>query len=1041
MSAVAGVVVLLTLAFVREGALSDRLALVALVAIGFATALGWWHLVMGGQLRPGPEQIEHRNLKRWLPATIAVVVIAGLAVQLWFRPGTAIATGDIGPPVGTAWLGRLFEPWTWTGSSLGEPSQLPLLLPWAAVLGVVQVLGGDPELAQRIWYTTLFIAAGLGAFGLIAALRMGPGAALVGTAVYLLNPYMVDVVGTNAVYIAALGLLAAMPAALVAAGTGRLSVSWGAALIALAAPMLGYVDANPPLVGMVFGAMLAAPLVAGWVGTRQDALRSLQTLSLAIPLLLAASAYWIVPAIIHLPSVASDQLATLSSWNWTEGRATIRNGFWLNAIWSWGPEYFPFAHIYDLAPLSLARFALPALAFGALALGQAPHGAPGHQQRDRALRLAVAAATGAILIIFVSTGTNPPGNLAFDLLYRLPLGWLLREPGRFLMAVSLAYAVLVAVVVDTSLKHQSIVEFRRLFRCGSVQVWRGSVQVWRGSAAPVALGTTLCLGFPLYTGAVVPDSRPALPSAHVQVPAYWTEMARVVDGSRAQGALLVMPPDDFYQMPYTWGYYGNDGFIPELFHRPVLVPSGQGYSPASSQVVKAVNLTARSILSRDWSQTEALVRALDTPLILVRRDIVAASGAREILSPNALAAALGQAPNFELVSSVGSLDLFALKGAAAESERLSTPVTINDQAPDLRLVSLLSPSMALVSTPAQAGMPSASTAPSPDMWEDNGNSLVWRPDTLAGRTYRIADLDSKAIVSLDQAGTYMVGREQAQVVYAPNVATGAVTVSVPVRKVISNGDFIEGLWQPVGDCNNVLGAQARPYLSAAIVPDGAPGGFPALRLSASVDSACESQQLDWHSGPLVVSLMTHRVDGDAPRLCIWETGPDRCAAIPSLTDTSGWSVYRTFVTPDVGTTSVSLFMYADASVPSSSTTVSEYARVRVVEVVAPPSLALLSSPDGPVSPVQLVVVHNSFSAYWESRNGKHVLVDGMLNGWLVPSVSSPFVATYRPANLVRAATWISLGTALLIVLLSTGLWIRATASRHLRRRVAKPQSH
>ena len=75
-------------------------------------------------------------------------------------------------------LGR-FEPGR-TISIADEP-------PWAAVLSIVHSLGGDADMAQRIWYTGLFMGAALGALGLMAALRLGRIAALVGSFVYVLE--------------------------------------------------------------------------------------------------------------------------------------------------------------------------------------------------------------------------------------------------------------------------------------------------------------------------------------------------------------------------------------------------------------------------------------------------------------------------------------------------------------------------------------------------------------------------------------------------------------------------------------------------------------------------------------------------------------------------------------------------------------------------------------------------------------------------------------------------------------------------------------
>ena len=150
-------------------------------------------------------------------------------------------------------------------------------------------------------------------------------------------------------------------------------------------------------------------------------------------LLMAFSAYWIVPAVVHLSGGAAPQLSAISSWAWTEGRATLRNGFWLNDLWGWKyPEYFPYAPIYDTFPLAVAKFVLPAIAFMALALAEVS-GADEVQRhaRDRVLRLALATSVVALLVILLSTGTRAPGNILFDRLYYLPFGWLLREPGRF----------------------------------------------------------------------------------------------------------------------------------------------------------------------------------------------------------------------------------------------------------------------------------------------------------------------------------------------------------------------------------------------------------------------------------------------------------------------------------------------------------------------------------------------------------------------------------------------------------------------------------
>jgi arabinofuranan 3-O-arabinosyltransferase len=1186
LTAGAGVALLPILGIFRESVALDSLALVVWAALCVATVSGWLQLVLDGR---SPERTASSDKKphpwAWIGVGAVVAIVAGVAAQTWFQPGTTLAGGDDVVPNGTAWIGRLFEPWVWSGTTLGEPSQLPMALPRAAMLSLTRAFGADPAIAHRILESSLFIGAGLGALALLASLRIGPEAALAGTAIYLFNPYVVTYVSPHDVYLAALFLLPTIPAALIWAGTGRLSMWLGATLVAATSPLIGYAFAEPPLVGMILGVMLLTPLAVAWVDGRRAALRSLLTLLLALPLLLTTSAYWMVPAIIHLSEMHLNQTGIFLGFNWTAGelRTTVRNAFWLNTRWMWiAPEYFPYARSYDQWPLSALRFALPALAFSVLALPRIMR-RDHRPTRDRSLRLAVAGATAALFVIFMATGTKPPGNILFDRLYRLPYGWLLQEPERFVMVVALAYAILIAILVDSLLDHESVAQYMRSRHL--------KAPVFRFSVAPLAIGMAALVGFPLYTGALVPDSGPPLPAwanharpQHVQMPAYWEEMARFADGVTIRGSVLVMPPDDYYEMPYTW-YYGGDAFIAEMFNRHVLVPS---YPP--TPLIDAVNLTAQSILHRDWRQAEALVTALDAPLILVRRDIVTPFHNHSILPPDDLTAALLAAPNFVLVKQIGLLDLFEVRRSTQETDVGARFATINTQTPDLRVLSVLPPNTSLVSTEPLPQALNVVEAPPLELWRADGGTLSWQsPASPAGGLDRIAELQSKTVVSLDRAGSFISGpdiklspsadpwtalsmlpeareainngdfaiggwgpvsdcypailtqvkptlvatvlggrgpggspalelfasggsacvgrrldwgggsllislmvdhiqgaapevclwetgpnrcallpsipttdgwsnyramitpdvgtksltlflqasayRTQSPttthyalvrvievptlpsfvVTYSPKSTNDAISISVIGRTAISNGNFTEGIWAPVGDCNTLHPEQAKAGLSARISSGSAPGGLPALRLAASLDTACESRSLDWRGGPLVLSVMVHHVQGAPPRICMWETGPDRCAPIPSVSDESGWWTYRTFFKPDSRTTGLSIYLYADAG-NSNAPTINEYADVRLVEV-PPLHFDLLANPDSQASPgAEVVVDRSSFSSLWQGpTNAKHVLVDGMFNGWLIPSGSRPFIAHYRPANAFRVALWISVAAYLILL--------------------------
>lgn len=1028
--AIAGVILLLELSTVSEGTFADRLSFMALAALGLATAAGWVELVVQGRVRATVHKPVRKESRRaWLLVWGAAIVTSGLLVQTWFRPGTTIAGGDLVLPNGTAWIGRLFDPWIWGSSTLGEPSQLPLALPWAAVLGLVQAVGGEPELAQRIWYTALFIGAALGILSLLGALRLGPLAASAGAAIYLLNFYVITWVNSYDVYLVALFLVVAIPAALVAAGTGKLSVLWSAISVAATAPLVGYSFFNPPLVGMIMAATVAAPGVVAWVFGREAGLRSLRALMLAAPLLVAASAYWLAPAILHLSSVVPNYLGDISGWTWTESRANILNAFWLNTHWGWNtPEFFPYASAYLRPDLSTAKFVVPALAFSALAL-PALHLRDQRDWRDMNLRLAIAASTVALVVIVFSTGTNWPGNVVFVPLYNLPFGWVLREPARFLMLVALAYAILVGVVTK-ALLDRAVAELVRS---------RGITgPAWRLGAAPLAIGVSLLLGFPMFTGGFVADGGPTLPAwaisarpTHVTMPAYWPEMARFADALPESGAVLVMPPDDWYQMPYAW-YYGTDDFVSQMFSRRVLLPNRSGYTPASAELSNAVDLTTTSILHRDWPQVEALITALDSPFILVRGDIVAPSPNHSIVPPADLAAALAAAPNFELIRQIGPLELFRLTHTVAETEIAFNVATINTSTPDLQLLSLLPTNTALVYGQPREGIPSLIQAPAPEKWQPQGDSLVWLDPTTAGQNYRVADLNSSTFIPLDHTGMYTVPGSAMRIKYEPAGSSNTITASITGRGAISNGDFGKGVWSSVDDCYGGSATLADPALSASIVVDPTHGGSGALRIAASHGIACESQKLDWHGGPLLLSVMVANLQGNPPRICLWEAGPDRCASMPPIQRSKGWGTFQSSVVPDLGTKSLMLYLYADGGGPLGRT-INEYADVRVLEVAALPNLYVLAEPRS-APQTKLLLFHDTFSTKWQGPSGsQHVLVDGLLNGWLLPVASQASSATYWPARLLLAANATSLVTLMTILALAiprlTGAFVRLRRSR------------
>ena len=982
------------------------------------------------------------------PSRIGLAIVglaAAIAAQSWFDPGRLLAGGDIVPVVGTAWLGHLFAPWSWSGSNLGGPASNETNLPFAAVYWLVHVLQGSPALAERLWYTALFAGAAVACYLLLRALRISPAGSTLGALAYVFNAHVLIVV-TNPVYLAAMVLLAGLPAVVLTTASGRWELRRGVLFLGASAPLLGYVNLNPPLVVMIGGLLASIPFLVGWLDGRAAARRALATLALGVPLLALTSFYWLIPTLLQIKADAVSTLANTSSWTWTEGRATLANGFWLNNDWGWKyAEYFPFAGAYDKFPLLVMKFLLPMMAFGFVALARFPRAIGVTARRAR---LGIAASAIALFLVLLSTGTNLPGALVFDPLYQLPLGWLLREPGRFLILGGLAYAVLLALTTEAVRER--------------LNSWPGTEWRWRSALhSPglrlAALGVTgaavLATGFPLVTGAIAPVHRPVLPSTRVSVPAYWTAMASYLNRSAPPGNLLVLPEDDFYQMPYTWGYYGADGFITDLISQNVVDPVAQGYLTAQQELSDTVGLVQQALLAHDWRSVQRILTALGTPLVMVRGDVNAAFPERDITPPAALERALSEDKDMRLAHRSGQLDLFALRNSISPAGSVTSYATVNSATPDLRDLALFPSGTALITSPMRSAVPAVLQSPSVSQWQLAGDELQTSIVEPPGWQYNTKLLSATG--AFEQQGAS--SKPRARLITRVRHRDGQVVEELSYklgRSLLSDGDFASGAWGPVGNCADFPGTSATAQLAVRVLPKQGPTGLSALALSARADSACEARSLAWQSGPLFLGLWVRSVSGAGPRICLWETPIEKCAAlspIPPSSSPSQWYRYQAIVTPDPGTRHLQLFLYADVYTSGTHTT-NEYSDVvvRHAPVLLQPVVVATSGRQKRPAPA-LYTVGESFSPDWIGPPGDpRVEVDGLRNGWLGPQQPREDPPRYSLSSWYRLSRFASLLAAGLLLALALPRWpggryrlvatVRAASEEQVRERHLRRQA-
>ncbi|MGB8195501.1 MAG: hypothetical protein WCF25_00635, partial [Acidimicrobiales bacterium] len=403
--------------------------------------------------------------------------------------------------------------------------------------------------------------------------------------------------------------------------------------------------------------------------------------------------------------------------------------------------------------------------------------------------------------------------------------------------------------------------------------------------------------------------------------------------------------------------------------RHVIVPTAQGYVQTSVGLLTALQEESSALLGHQWATAGAILNALDTPLVLVRGDVESQFPGRDIVSPIALASALRHDPEMASVKNFGPLSIFKIK--PRYHKPWSNVATVASSAPNLGDLGILPARTALITSKPLAGVVSVTQLAPVGNWALAGNELSTRLILPGRRQYRLAT----------SSGTSLQGIALSVRPQGRNNVTATVKMSASAS-LIGNGTFEHGKWSPVENCQDAKPLRHSSELSATIVNGVAPTGLPALKLTALADSACETTVLKWHSGPVLLSLWTRSVNGAAPSICVWEQPSDTCAPMPSLTTSSGWLHYGTSFDPVSGTTSLTVFLYANAVTNNGPASV-EYANVEVASIAGAPNLDLVGTPSGPMVKRKLVVLHTTYVAGTSALKGtRHVLVNGLTNGYL-----------------------------------------------------------
>jgi arabinofuranan 3-O-arabinosyltransferase len=840
---------------------------------------------------------ERRN---WLLAYLVPALLSIVAVQTWFEPGTVIAGGDLAPPI--APQADYDSHWSHLTVGEGAPGYNISGLPYAAWLDAWGWLGVGEELGQRFWLSALFAGSAVAVVFLAFGFTANPVAAGAAGLLASFNAYRL-ITGPDDIRMAAI-LVAALLGGLVVRAASRPQGRAGVVAFAVASLGLGYVMTNPPHVALV-AVWVAACLVIALVAHPDAARRTTSFLAKAVPLALLVNAWWIVPAWLTLTGPGFDErfeAVRAEEWTWTHARATLGNALTLNTTWGWEyPEYFPYADRFDGALLTILAFAFPVLALLGVVLAW-------RTQRRTAAGLAVAALIGA----WLATGLRAPIPEVNRWLYDyMPGYWLFREPSKLLLLVMLPMAVLAGLGVAHLLTREDV-WLRRL-------------------AVGLVLGA-LVYAHPIFTGEVIPDERPRLPSAHVRVPDAWDKAASMLNAQRASGRLLVLPRSDYYQVPTTWGYYGV-AFTRPLVHRPVVESQPGGYFRPLPTVSSLEESIETDLLSGRLARARQALRALGVGYVLLRRDVDRSFPNRRFARPRLLARGLTRIPDVQLMRSFGMLDVYRVNAGEMFA---ATPTLYAGPEHALPLALLVQPGTPGFVSEQDDQTEVLESGLRPERLirfeEDRIRQLAVKREpeslrvrladpfrlTVGGRTIRglrpeVISLpitrETPALITAASALIPLGGAQNGWQDLGLHGLQAGEAVTVWQRTEAQSID--PSTAGPVQDCNALDDRGADEVgLRAAVVTR---SGRRTLRLSARAHSACVSfRLLDAPSRDLFrVRFRYRHVRGAPPRACIWQSGVNRCATVSALRPSRAWQTFEAALRPHPDAKGLTLFLYAD----------------------------------------------------------------------------------------------------------------------------------
>ncbi len=582
-------------------------------------------------------------MKKITAIEIVILLIAGLVPLLWLNPAPniVIANGDSFALYLNPQKTLHTAPFLWSENNLGTPNLEGALLIYQYFGFFLSSFGLSPGAVEIIFQILFLMGAGFSMFYFTRVVYPDHELAPLVAGIFYMFNFFVLASRLNVGFLwtyTFLPLLLALFIRAVDSAYQQQGNSNKRIIIFSLAAMVGFSFAaiNPANIVLMLLALLVVT-VYELVKYRRNLKPFLGSFAKIALISIPLSLWWMLPLLnvyFLSPQILNSQV-NVWDWSWTQTRSSFLNIFWFNGFWEWNADFVPYFNAYSNPILTILVFVPFALAGAALLF----------KSKKSAFNAYIM--LSILAFIFLAKGLHSPFSEVNAALYEhVPLMNMFREPTTKFTMLIVAFSAPLIGYAAANLANLHIRGHRRVLKF----------------AVPIVLAAVfVTASFPMITNPLEAKTALMPYSSYNQIPDYWTEAASWINNQDGDYKVLFCPLDDFYLIPYNWGYYGVEQLLFRLFEKPIVSTdylSSYVLKPGTVSTLKGLTY---SISNGSGSDFKVYLDLLNIKYVFQRNDVNTTDA--NMLPPEQMRAFLSSQPYLHLVKTFGQIDIYEYSDA------------------------------------------------------------------------------------------------------------------------------------------------------------------------------------------------------------------------------------------------------------------------------------------------------------------------------------------------------------------------------------------